>query len=183
MKYKLITNDTNIINIDILPGAKFECKIYKGDGHYELSYGTVMKCNDRLVLMLCGLFFFGYGYHSWDSIHTYNKKHYLYYNFYQNPDDSIKMKGIAWYLDFEKYPDNFGLSPKLFVVTDVWFNNSHIYESNYMLKKYKPSLKPNYIHEATEKCKCFKYCGGSLFSSEKLENKGDVIPNKNYSYG
>lgn len=183
MKYKLITNDTNIINIDILPGAKFECKIYKGDGHYEFSYGTVMKCNDRLVLMLCGLFFFGYDYHSWNSIHTYNKKHYLYYNFYQNPDDSIKMKGIAWYLDFEKYPDNFGLSPKLFVVTDVWFNNSHIYESNYMLKKYKPSLKPNYIHEATEKCKCFKYCGGSLFSSEKLENKGDVIPNKNYSYG
>ncbi len=182
MKYKLTIDDTNIININILPGAKFECTIYKGNGHYESSYGTIMKCNDRLVLMLCGLLFFGYDYHSWNSIHTYNKKHYLYYNYYKNDNDSMKIKGIVWYLDFENYPDNFGLSPKLFVVTDIWFNNIHIYKSNYMLKKYQPSLKPNYIHEANENCKCFKYCGGSVYSSEKLEEYAEVIPNKNYNY-
>lgn len=90
MKYKLTITDTNIINIDILPGATFECQIYKGDGHYELSYGTIMKCNDKLVLMLCGLLFFGYSDHSWDSIHTYNNKRYLYYNYYQNDNDSMK---------------------------------------------------------------------------------------------
>lgn len=179
MKYKLTINDTDI-NIDILPGAKFECKIYKGNGLYKLSYGTIMKCNDRLVLMLCGLLFFGYGYNSWNSIHTYNKK---FYDYYQNDNnDSMKIKGIVWYLDFEKYPDNFGLSPKLFVVTDVWFNNMHIYESNYMLKCYKPSIKPNYIHKANENCKCFKYCGGDLYSSEKLEDYAEVIPNKKYTY-
>lgn len=181
MKYKL-TVDGTIIDLDILPGTKFYCQIYKGNGHYESSYGTIMKCNNHLILMLCGLLFFGYSGYSWDSIHYYSRKNE--YNYFQKVSsyNELKIKGIAWYLDFEKYPDNFGISPKLFVVTDIWFNNCHIYESNYMLRKYKPSLKPNYIHEANENCKCFKYCGGSIYSSEKLEDKGDVIPNKKYDY-
>lgn len=178
MKYKLTIGTTDI-NLDILPGAKFGCKIYKGDGHYEYSEGTIMKVNGHLVLMLCNLLFFGWYDQSWDSIHYYSRN-YNYYN--NNIKNDLKIKGMPWYLNFEKYPDNFGLSPKLFVVTEVWFNNSCIYSSNYMLRKYKPSLKPNYIYEASENCKCFKYCGGSIFSSEKLEKYAEVIPNKNNSY-
>lgn len=183
MNYKLIITDTNIINIDILPGAKFGCKIYKGDGHYEYSCGTIMKCNGHLLLMLCNLLFFGYSDHSWDSIHYYSRRYNYYFNTIDTIENDLKIKGMPWYLDFEKYPDNFGLSPKLFVVTEVFFNNSCIYSSNYMIRKYKHSLNPNYIYEASENCKCFKYCAGSIFSSEKLEKKyAEVIPNKNYSY-
>lgn len=162
-----------IIKVNVLPGTIFHCKLYKGKGNYEMSYGTVLSCNDRLIFMLCNNMYFSFYDCSSDSLTYYNK---------WNSQNGLNIKGIAWYLDFEKYPNNFGLSPKLFVVTDIYFNNTRIYESNYILRKYRPSLSPNYIYEATEKCKCFKYCSGHIFSSRYLEDEAEnVIMNKRYN--
>ena len=160
-----LTIGKKIININILPGATFHCKLYKGKGHYEISYGTVLMCKERLLFMLCNHMYFGSYDYTGDSL--------TYYNIW-NSKNGLNIKGIAWYLDFKKYPNNFGLSPKLFVVTDIYFNNSRIYESNYMIRKYIPTLEPNYIYEASEKCKCFKYCKGSIFSSRYLEDENII---------
>ena len=73
-------------------------------------------------------------------------KNYLINRFsdFRNDFKGLTFYGQPWYLHLDKYPNNFGLSPKLFVVTDIIFCRRQIYESNCDLFNIEKSMIYNY---------------------------------------
>lgn len=92
----------------------------------------------------------------------------------------LTLYGQPWYLHLDKYPNNFGLSPKLFVVTDIIFDGRHIYESNCDLYNIEKSIKKNYVYTPTLNCKCFKIQKhGTSYSTDSPYKQLDRLREQN----
>ena len=139
---------TNIKEIDVLPGMLFKCKVLtnciKSSSVYRYASGLVMvdKYNRYFLMLICRTQF--------DAMYDQNIG--LFYDDFK----CLTLYGQPWYLHFDKYPNNFGLSPKLFVVTDIIFGGRQIYESNCDLYNIEKSIQKNYVYTPSLDCKCFK---------------------------
>lgn len=137
-----------IKKIDIQPGMLFKCKVLtwctSGNSEYRFANGIIMidKYDRYFLMLICRTEF--------DA--NYNTTIGLWYDDFKR----LTLYGQPWYLHLDKYPNNFGLSPKLFVVTDIIFEGRHIYESNYDLYNIEKSIKKNYVYTPSLDCKCFK---------------------------
>ena len=139
---------TNIKEIDVLPGMLFKCKVLtnciKSGSYYRYASGLVIvdKYNRYFLMLICRTQF--------DAMYDQNIG--LFYDDFK----CLTLYGQPWYLHFDKYPNNFGLSPKLFVVTDIIFGGRQIYESNCDLYNIEKSIQKNYVYTPSLDCKCFK---------------------------
>lgn len=139
---------TNINEIDVLPGMLFKCKVLtnciNSGSDYRYASGLVMvdKYNRYFLMLIYRTQF--------DT--DYDQNIGLFYDDFKQ----LTLYGQPWYLHFDKYPNNLGLSPKLFVVTDVIFGGRQLYESNCDLYNIEKSIQKNYVYTPSLDCKCFK---------------------------
>ena len=137
-----------IKKIDIQPGMLFKCKVLtsctSGNSEYRFANGIVMvdKYDRYFLMLICRREF--------DA--NYDTNIGLWYDDFKR----LTLYGQPWYLHLDKYPNNFGLSPKLFVVTDIIFGGRQLYESNCDLYNIEKSIQKNYVYTPSLDCKCFK---------------------------
>ena len=137
-----------IKKIDIQPGMLFKCKVLTsctiGNSEYRFANGIVMvdKYDRYFLMLICRREF--------DA--NYDTNIGLWYDDFKR----LTLYGQPWYLHLDKYPNNFGLSPKLFVVTDIIFGGRQLYESNCDLYNIEKSIQKNYVYTPSLDCKCFK---------------------------
>lgn len=139
---------SDIQKIKIQPGMLFKCKVLvnctNNSSEYRYASGIVMvdKYDRYFLMLICRTEF---------SI-NYDPNIGLFYDDFKH----LSLYGQPWYLHFDKYPYNFGLSPKLFVVTDIIFGGHQIYESNCDVYNIDNSIQKNYVYTPSLDCKCFK---------------------------
>ena len=163
---------TNIKEIDVLPGMLFKCKVLtnciKSSSVYRYTSGLVMvdKYNRYFLMLICRTQF--------DAMYDQNIG--LFYDDFK----CLTLYGQPWYLHFDKYPNNFGLSPKLFVVTDIIFGGRQIYESNCDLYNIEKSIQKNYVYTPSLDCKCFKIqMHGTSYSTDSPYKQLDRLREQN----
>ena len=163
---------TNIKEIDVLPGMLFKCKVLtnciKSSSVYRYTSGLVMvdKYDRYFLMLICRTEF--------DA--NYDTNTGLWYDDFKR----ITFYGQPWYLHLDKYPNNFGLSPKLFVVTDIIFWGRHIYESNCDLYNIEKSIQKNYVYTPSLDCKCFKIqMHGTSYSTDSPYKQLDRLREQN----
>ena len=161
-----------IKKIDIQPGMLFKCKVLtsctSGNSEYRFANGIVMvdKYNRYFLMLICRTQF--------DAMYDQNIG--LFYDDFK----CLTLYGQPWYLHFDKYPNNFGLSPKLFVVTDIIFGGRQIYESNCDLFNIEKSIQKNYVYTPSLDCKCFKIqMHGTSYSTDSPYKQLDRLREQN----
>ena len=163
---------SEIIKIDIQPGMLFKCKVLKscksGNSEYRYANGIIMvdKYDRYFLMLICRTEF--------DA--NYDTTIGLWYDDFKR----LTLYGQPWYLHLDKYPNNFVLSSKLFVVTDVIFECRYIYESNCDLYNIEKSIKKNYVYTPTLNCKCFKIQKhGTSYSTDSPYKQLDRLREQN----
>ena len=162
----------DIKKIDIHPGMLFKCKVLtsctSSNSEYSFANGIVMvdKYDRYFLMLICRTEF--------DA--NYDTNTGLWYDDFKR----ITFYGQPWYLHLDKYPNNFGLSPKLFVVTDIIFCGRQIYESNCDLYNIEKSIKKNYVYTPSLDCKCFKIqMHGTSYSTDSPYKQLDRLREQN----
>ena len=161
-----------IKKIDIQPGMLFKCKVLTSctniNSEYRLANGIVMvdKYDRYFLMLICRTQF---------DI-DYDQNIGLFYDDFKR----LTLYGQPWYLHFDKYPNNFGLSPKLFVVTDIIFGRRQLYESNCDLYNIEKSIQKNYVYTPSLDCKCFKIqMHGTSYSTDSPYKQLDRLREQN----